>query len=636
MGAAYKSIITIVLVSLLVSLMSISIVKAQGEPYTFTETWNYDGVHPEVDTGNAWEFTDSSGVGYYQPFSTTNQVLYADRCWEWHVSGGFYGIRTTDWGPFAPPGDYGTASYTFLQSSGNISVNATAHTHKATQDEPIVFPHSNLATFQHTLELLGSCGLYGSKVKIKLENASAGISGTPPLAGGFGGAAGVLLGMRCTFCIKTLISRNPDTYSVEFKYNDIGLATTKNLHTGMWWLYNFPNFASGEYGLVDLWNYIYGCNYSTTPPTEIGQKYVSNVSVGRIYIWTWTSIWLDGFDLAQDSSCSIGMNIGKITIEELHAPVVSTLPGTDVTKTSATLKGSITDDGGEPCQYRFRYKEEKGDYIYTSWAGSVTSGQSFSEAISDLKHNRTYYFNAQARNSAGESDWGNEQVFVTHPGQEFMITFDDGPYSVSTGYILDQLKNITKFDGTPVKAGFFLIGEDKSRAGLGDRWQCNFWGMCPDPGVMSNHDIVRRIAEERHLIGIHTQHHPDDLGELEPIDVEWEIRACYIAILDAGVTPMKVFRSPGLNDPEILPAGLEGWRIIRGELTDDWLPEPWGSEKNVIKKCRKVIKKSTDESPVILIFHDFHGRPGCEFDFRRIIMDELVEKDGFVLVDFKY
>ena len=96
----------------------------------------------------------------------------------------------------------------------------------------------------------------------------------------------------------------------------------------------------------------------------------------------------------------------------VSAPVVSTSPATDVTKQSATLNGSVTDDGGEACQYRFRYKEAKGSYVYTSWSGSVTSGQSFSEPIGGLKSNATYYFNAQAKNSVGESAWGNEQSFV--------------------------------------------------------------------------------------------------------------------------------------------------------------------------------------------------------------------------------
>jgi len=154
----------------------------------------------------------------------------------------------------------------------------------------------------------------------------------------------------------------------------------------------------------------------------------------------------------------------------------------------------------------------------------------------------------------------------------------------------------------------------------------------PDPSVISNPDVVRDIHAAGHLIGIHTQHHPT-LSILKPQAVESEILDCYKAIVDAGVTPMKVFRSPGLKDPRSLPGTLKDWRIIRGELTDDWWP--FVSEESVIDKCRAVIQESS-ESTVILIFHDFPGRPGHTFNFYNIIVNELINKDGYVLVDFNY
>ena len=108
-------------------------------------------------------------------------------------------------------------------------------------------------------------------------------------------------------------------------------------------------------------------------------------------------------------------------------PVVSTSPATGVTKILAILNGSITDDGGEACQYRFRYKAEKGDYVYTSWTGSVRTGESFGAAISRLKPNGMYYFNAQAKNSVGESAWGYDQVFVARPGEAPKASFKCEP-----------------------------------------------------------------------------------------------------------------------------------------------------------------------------------------------------------------
>ena len=211
--------------------------------------------------------------------------------------------------------------------------------------------------------------------------------------------------------------------------------------------------------------------------------------------------------------------------------------------------------------------------------------------------------------------------------REFMITFDDGPCPESTAYILEQVSGMKKADGTPVKAGFFLIGQDKSRTSMDDIWQSKY-GTSPEPGVTSYPDLVRRIAREGHFIGVHTQHHPD-LSELEPADIEREILDCYHAILDTGVTVPKVFRSPHMHDPKSLPPALADWKIVRGELTKDYLPLT--TEEHVADTCRKVIEAAG--SPAILAFHDFRGLPGHRLDFRKIV-NELVEQDHFVLADF--
>ena len=213
-------------------------------------------------------------------------------------------------------------------------------------------------------------------------------------------------------------------------------------------------------------------------------------------------------------------------------------------------------------------------------------------------------------------------------GRAFMITFDDGPASESTPYILEQLRQIRKADGTPVKAGFFVVGQDKSQTIYHDIWQPRY-GIDHNPGVISHPDLTRQIAKEGHIVAIHTQHHPD-LDLLEPAQVEREILDCHQAILDTGVTPPKVFRSPRMHDPKSLPPALADWRIVRGELTKDYLPLI--HEEEVIDNCRKLIRTAA-ASPVVLVFHDFRGLPGHRLDFVKIVTT-LTGKDGFTLVDF--
>ena len=98
------------------------------------------------------------------------------------------------------------------------------------------------------------------------------------------------------------------------------------------------------------------------------------------------------------------------------APTVTTNAATNVEETTATLNGMVSNDGGEPCQYRFEYDTNSGEpYAYnTGWTGSKTSGQSFSAAISGLSKGTKYYFRAQAKNSGGTAS-GSELTFLTKP-----------------------------------------------------------------------------------------------------------------------------------------------------------------------------------------------------------------------------
>ncbi len=115
-------------------------------------------------------------------------------------------------------------------------------------------------------------------------------------------------------------------------------------------------------------------------------------------------------------------------------PIVSTSPATSVGESdgepTATLNGVITDDEGEPCQYRFEYDTDSGEpYTYnTTWTGSKITGEPFSESISSLEEETTYYFRAQAKNIAGTGN-GTELTFTTP--KLFSVTLGASPDVVS-------------------------------------------------------------------------------------------------------------------------------------------------------------------------------------------------------------
>jgi hypothetical protein len=97
-------------------------------------------------------------------------------------------------------------------------------------------------------------------------------------------------------------------------------------------------------------------------------------------------------------------------------PSASTSNATSVEETTATLTGTVSNDGGEACQYQFVYGTVSGGpYPYnTGWTGSVTTGQSFSVDITGLSKGTKYYFVAQVKNSFGTGG-GAELDFLTKP-----------------------------------------------------------------------------------------------------------------------------------------------------------------------------------------------------------------------------
>ena len=93
------------------------------------------------------------------------------------------------------------------------------------------------------------------------------------------------------------------------------------------------------------------------------------------------------------------------------APTVSADPATSVSTNSATLNGTLDNDGGEACDCGFQWGETVA-YGNTTPTQSRTTGQTFSQAISGLTPGTTYHFRAFATNAAGTS-YGADRTFTT-------------------------------------------------------------------------------------------------------------------------------------------------------------------------------------------------------------------------------
>ena len=79
------------------------------------------------------------------------------------------------------------------------------------------------------------------------------------------------------------------------------------------------------------------------------------------------------------------------------------------------------------------------------------------------------------------SDVSEKKEIQKQEPKKIALTFDDGPHKIYTEKLLDGLAERN------VKATFFLLGTN----------------------IEGKEDIVKRIAEEGHLIGNHTYYHVD-------------------------------------------------------------------------------------------------------------------------------
>lgn len=162
--------------------------------------------------------------------------------------------------------------------------------------------------------------------------------------------------------------------------------------------------------------------------------------------------------------------------------------------------------------------------------------------------------------------------------KEVVLTFDDGPWPLTTSRILDALKREC------VKATFFMVGEMAARAP----------------------ELARRIVAEGHTVGFHSNRHPL-LTRMQPAAALAEIDRGMAAVSlaaygAAGKEPKPpFFRFPGFaSTPELLGQMAERGTIVFGA-------DLWASDWNRMtpaQELRLVMTRLGETGSGILLLHD--------------------------------
>jgi peptidoglycan/xylan/chitin deacetylase (PgdA/CDA1 family) len=165
--------------------------------------------------------------------------------------------------------------------------------------------------------------------------------------------------------------------------------------------------------------------------------------------------------------------------------------------------------------------------------------------------------------------------------KEVVLTFDDGPLPPYSSQILDILA------AQCVKATYFLIGE-MARA---------FPAM------------VRRIYEEGHTIGTHSEDHPTRFGQL-PVEkmrqeIDWGISDISAALGDPKyLAPF--FRIPGLARSDLVESELAARGLI--VFSSDTVADDWHHRIGAKGIIAAAMQRLEAHGKGILLLHDIHPK----------------------------
>jgi peptidoglycan-N-acetylglucosamine deacetylase len=173
----------------------------------------------------------------------------------------------------------------------------------------------------------------------------------------------------------------------------------------------------------------------------------------------------------------------------------------------------------------------------------------------------------------------NYQQTLPLDDHEVVLTFDDGPLPPYSSQVLDILASQC------VKAVFFLVGEM----------------------AKAYPAVVRRVHDEGHTIGSHSQDHPLRFDRISDEKIRWEIDAgidnVNAALGDGGgLAPF--FRIPGFGRTDVVESELAARSLV--VFSTDTVADDWHRHISPSQIIARAMSRLEAKGKGMLLLHDIH------------------------------